>query len=114
MGLFTEEEGYGEKISDSWQMRKGLSVAKKKAGTFDRRGRNYYEKVEDFERQREGVLHCKKKKLVTTKRLGTFRQTRGRRFRFEKLGFLYFYFYDKESAKKVHSENGGAFSKRKF
>lgn len=34
----------------------------KKAGTFDRRGRDYYEKVEDSERQREGVLHCKKKK----------------------------------------------------
>lgn len=92
-------------------MRKGLSVAKKKAGTFDRRGRNYYEKVEDFERQREGVLHCKKKKLVTTKRLGTFRQTRGRRFRFEKLGFFIFIFMIKNQQRKCFLKMAELFRK---
>lgn len=92
-------------------MRKGLSVAKKKAGTFDRRGRNYYEKFEDFERQREGVLHCKKKKLVTRKRLGTFRQTRGRRCRFEKLGFFIFIFMIKNQQRKCFLKMAELFRK---
>lgn len=92
-------------------MRKGLSVAKKKLGrSIDEEG-IITKKLRILRDKGKEFFIAKKKKLVTTKRLGTFRQTRGRRFRFEKLGFFIFIFMIKNQQRKCFLKMAELFRK---
>lgn len=63
---------------------------------------------------KEFFIAKKKKKTRHYEKAGNFSADERKKVSIRKAGIFDFYFYDKESAKKVLSENGGAFSKRKF